>query len=133
MSLMEQTKNAAKLVSKYRSPDILDWVRKVDPILEALGQPTIGGDYVDIIDLYEGVVTIQTFYRGRGCTQRNDIYIPFSILEAEDPIKAAKILRLKSKHNKTAKDLSHHTQMVSAYMSELAAIETELTLLESDK
>ena len=96
MNLKELTLKAIHDVNRFRSPDVTEWVRQVDPVLRALGEAEVGSDrvvalYTDTSDIHTGIpmVHITTEYEVRGGGSTNDADIPMYIIESADPVAAA--------------------------------------------
>jgi hypothetical protein len=55
-----------------------------------LGECTIGNDKIEQLYLSNDSLEIRTSYSVRCCAQENDMSIPLSVLEADNPIKKAR-------------------------------------------
>lgn len=93
MNLKELTLKAIADVAEFRSPDISEFVRQIDPVLKILGQSQIGFDRV--LDLYtfdsdgEQILFIRTELRVGSCISTNDMLVSMRILESDNPVEAA--------------------------------------------
>ena len=96
MNLLEMTKHAESKFETYRNPDLSDWIAAIDPILEAVGECTIGRDTIDSIYLSKTGLNISTSYSVRCCAMNNRMFVPMEYLTVEDPIKLAKLRKLQS-------------------------------------
>lgn len=126
MNLYELTLAAEYEVSTYRSASLDDWIKQIDPVLEAAGEYQIGSDKVESLTVMHDEVSIYTSYYVRGKCQTNEICLPTSIIKAEFPVKAATLYRI-NKELKDAKLRLATTQRLLAQQAEkVAALETEL-------
>ena len=129
MNLYDRTLAAESDVSTYRSANIDEWIAAIDPVLKAAGECAIGSDKVDDITVSAKKLTIRTSYSVRCCAQTNDMSLPISILEADNPIQAATRYRLgkelaeaKARLATTQRALTEYTEKVAALEAELAAV-----------
>lgn len=128
MNLLELTNHAIEQVDKFRSPDIDEWIRHIDPILKAAGQCTIRGDDVDSIFMARGYIVIETSYTTRGCQQNNRMELSLDILNADDPIKAANRYRLEQEINHTEFELQASQSKTKRLEAKLVELNAEKTL-----
>ena len=129
MNLYDRTLAAESDVSTYRSANIDEWIAAIDPVLQAAGECAIGGDKVDDITVSAKTLAIRTSYSVRCCAQTNDMSLPISILEAENPIQAATRYRVgrelaeaKAHLATTQRALTEYTEKVASLEAELAAV-----------
>jgi hypothetical protein len=90
MNLLEITQEAINQFDMYRYPDLDDWKEQIDKVLSELGECTIGNDKIEQLYLSNDSLEIRTSYSVRCCAQENDMSIPLSVLEADNPIKKAR-------------------------------------------
>ena len=125
MNLYELTLNAESQVEIYKNPDIDEWRVAIDPVLRAVGQPTVGQDTVESICLDRSELSITTSYSVRCCDQTNYIRLPLNILKAEDPVKAANLFRLKNAIETVKLDILHAERMIYKRKETLEALSAE--------
>lgn len=89
MTLYELTQEAINQFDTYRYPNLSVWVEKIDEVLSALHESTIGGDKIENLYLSDDTLQIGTAYSVRSCVCSNDMFVPMSVLQAEDPVKEA--------------------------------------------
>lgn len=89
-SLKRIIEEAVSKVDAYKHPDLSEFKEVMTPIFEALD---IGVGALDEIDdmFYNQDLTIYTKYYCRGCECDDQFTIPMEVIEAEDPVKAAKL------------------------------------------
>ena len=78
----------------YQHPNLEQFRRELDRILDALGESTIGHDHITSIDEQHGELVISTEYSLRCCAMTEQHKIPLEIINAADPIQAARQLLL---------------------------------------
>lgn len=97
MTLLDKIRDAEHQIVTYKHPNI-DEVRKIfNDILDAMGGGGPGNDSITSLYIHDNCVTFNTEYWVRGCHCGNDYTIPMDILEAEDPIKAAKLYHIEKR------------------------------------
>jgi hypothetical protein len=96
-TLKELINKAISDIDLYKHPDIDEAKARLDELLVAAGLGTIKGDYLSDLDMYNNKLHIRTEWSARGCANHSDYELPISILEAEDPIKAATVWGLQQK------------------------------------
>jgi hypothetical protein len=123
--LLDLTLKAARLVDELRNPDLSEWITAIDPVLEALGQPMIRRDSVDRITVGGSVVYITTSYSTLGCHQTDEMEVPISVIEAENPVRAAKTRYLAKQvwHARYALAKAHEKVLVSQQALDKAVAE----------
>jgi len=126
MDLYERTLAADEAVTTYRHPDIRDWIEAIDPVLAAAGEPCIGRDSVDSVNVSDGVLTITTSYSVMNCPDSSTVDLPVFILQASDPIQAAKRYKLEKAVAKAQSDLVDAQRLVASRTANLAQLEAEL-------
>ena len=129
MTLLALTQTAAAAVDTFRHPNIEDWRLAIDPVLEAAGEPGVGQDKVDSMVLSESELHIETSYVLRGCECSNRITLPLSILEASDPLRAAKQFRLQGAIADAKCDIKAAQDTLTLKTQTLEALEADLRSL----
>lgn len=84
MSLYDETLEIISLFNTYKSPDIDDWISKIDLLLSEMHLSTIGSDYISSIYIDNNNLEISTEYSVRGCSCSDDISIPIYILKSDN-------------------------------------------------
>lgn len=126
MDLYELTLSAEEAVTTYRHPDIRDWIEAIDPVLAATGEPGIGRDSVDSVNVSDGVLTITTSYSVMNCPDSSTCSLPVTILQAADPIQAAKRYKLEEAVVRAKSDLGDAQRLVASRAANLEKLEAEL-------
>lgn len=109
-TLYNKVVNGIQQVSMYRRPNLGDLKERLDEVLVAMGAVPIGHDSIigmyveEHSDLGVPALHIDTEYTLRGCGMTGEHLIPMSIIEARDPIVAAKVY-VKSREIRDEKDL----------------------------
>ena len=117
-------------IKTYRKPNTKPLAEALDPIILALGKAVgIGND--QITDLYEDNSTlhITTYYVVKGCEGNNQYEIPSEIIDAEDPVKAAKLLHAQQQVEEATKGLKQAKQSVIDFENILAKAQQHLLQL----
>ena len=125
MNLYELTLDAELQVDTYKNPEIDEWRAAIDPILQAAGQPIVGIDSVDFINLNTIELSITTSYSVRCCDQTNTIRIPLNILKAANPIKAANLFRLNKLIAKAKSDILNAERTIETQTKTLETLAAE--------
>ena len=105
--LYEIIRDAHQAVDEYKNPDLDEFRKAVDPVLEALGQITIGADHVESIYAHKEYFQITTSYSCRGCSNSNTHTIPMDIVNAVNPVRAATEKTLRAKMTKAIGELNY--------------------------
>ena len=133
MNLLDLTFDAAVKVDTYKNPDIEEWIAAIDPVLAALGKGCIGTDTVDDITVGEKFVHIMTSYTSMSCPDTNSIQVPTAIIEAADPVHAAKLFSVENRIRLTTTGIEESRKAI-AYAEEcLAKHYAEKFALENPK
>lgn len=99
MNLKEATQKVIEDIKTLKNPVISDWVEQIDLILTELGEPTIGRDKVVYVFFNQDRMLIRTEDNDGGCTRSNDMRIPLSVIESDNP-------QLAARDYKTADDIA---------------------------
>lgn len=132
MSFIEDTFEAAHKVSMYKNPDLADFQDKLDAILEAAGLPCTGGEHISSMQLSEDTLYITTSWSVRCCDQESEYQIPLSILEAEDPLAAARIFKTSSRVAELRELAESHKKTLASTQAALDLVLSELKNLSGD-
>lgn len=88
--LRDLIENAAADIDHYKRPNVDEAKSRLSELLNAAGLGGIGEfDRIESIDEDDGMLRIKTSYTVRGCEGGDDLELPSSIIDSEDPIKAA--------------------------------------------
>lgn len=123
-TLRELIKEATEAIETYKHPDVSEVQGKLHDILQAAELGGINRDHLTDLDIYSDHLHIRTEWSSRGCSQSGDYRIPTSIIDAEDPIKAATIYGINKKITSAKNELSsarNTVQRQEAYLIELNA------------
>lgn len=130
--LYKLIKDAAHDIGYYSHPDLTEFRSAIDPVLEALGESTIGADNVESIDFYPEFVKIESSYTCRGCGNTSDHTIPMVIVEAVDPVRAATEHTLRARLSESIQKLQHARNSISRLEADSQKAALELaTFLKS--
>ncbi len=93
-NLMDCINDAIHQIDTYKHPNTDEFAERVEHIIRALGIRGTLTDGIAYIGWYDPrkELHIRTEYSVRGCSMSDDIEIPTHILEAPDPVAAAKAL-----------------------------------------
>lgn len=89
--LRELLEQAESDIDTYRYPSIDDTQEALNQVLDAAGLRNTGSDRVTRLVVGREVVQFTTEYSVRCCAQSDDFELPIHIVDAEDPIRAAKV------------------------------------------
>lgn len=83
---------AASNLLVYRSPDLDEVRQRLNEVLEAAGLGTTSNDRIESIAEFreDDSFVIHTAWTARGCSQTSEYRLPASIVDAADPLEAAK-------------------------------------------
>ena len=129
-SLRKLLEEASEKLEIYKDPDVHDAKEKLSEILKSAGMGDISYDHLVSLHLYEDVLAINTEYSVRGCDDERYIEIPASIIDDEDPVKAAKIWSIKRKINGLELAISAAKKTIEYKNKELDETKKELAALE---
>lgn len=89
-TLRELLDEACSLVRRYKSPNIDEFKERMDEVLIAANLGCIDNDTVISIDEYDDFVSIEISYTLRQCSQTENVSFPSFLIDAPDPVLAAK-------------------------------------------
>ncbi len=111
----------------YRYPNIEEAENLLNSITEAAGLGSIRGDTIeDIRETPDGTVVLKTY----ACGDYNTYEFPASIIDAEDPAKAAKIFGLKKKADDYVGYVNHYNKHLQYFEAKLAEIRAQIQMAE---
>lgn len=125
-TLRELITEATEAIDTYKYPDVSEVQSKLHAILEAAKLGGINRDHLTSLDIYGDHLHIRTEWSARGCHQSGDYRIPMSIIDAEDPIKAATIYGIKKRIDETKRALDYARATVERSEKSLAEQNAEL-------
>lgn len=126
--LRELLDDASNQVDTYKHPAIGEFCIEISKVLRLTGQGGIGDhDEVTSISEHQGTVSIETAWSVRQCAQTSSYELPSSIIDAEDPQRAALIWH---SHG----EIVNQRRVVASLQGQLAQAEKNLaSLLEAQK
>jgi len=125
-TLRELINEATEAIETYKHPDVDEVQSKLHAILEAGKLGGINRDHLTQLDIYGDHLHIRTEWSARGCAQSSDYRIPMSIIDAEDPIKAATIYGINKRLTEAKNDLSSARYSVERNEKRVADLNAEL-------
>jgi hypothetical protein len=125
-TLRELLDDAIHQVSTYKHPNIEEFQERISKVLVAHGQGSIEYDKIEDITERDGKVKIETSWMARQCDQRSTYELPAAVIDAEDHIKAANVLRLQEKIEEKHRALRNHEQAIVEYRVSIVKLEEEL-------
>lgn len=126
MNLYDLTLEAEQQLATYRSPDVDEWRKQIDLVLDAAGEGCLGHDHIDNLTVGDEYLHIRTSYTVRCCECNNDYSLPIFILKAENPVQAATIFSLNSEISRVESQLRVHEAGVRSNTERLAQLKTQL-------
>jgi hypothetical protein len=112
-------------ISTYRRPNVGEAKERLSELLEAAGMGGIGQfDSIDSISEEDGSFHIRTSYTIRGCEGGDSFELPSAIVDAEDPLAAARTWGLNQQISVTedrVKNLRQGLEREEAKLTELRA------------
>lgn len=124
-TLRELIEQANADLDRYKHPDTHEVERRLDEILTAGKLGSIRSDNLESLGFYRGMVSIQTSYSVRGCSQSGDYKFPESIVDADDPIAAIKVWAKEQRVAKAKADLAGAERQVEWYRQQVIKAEQE--------
>jgi hypothetical protein len=124
--LKELIEKASDDISTFKYPNIDECQSSLSKILTAAGYGSIVNDKIESLDIRKGILRIETTWYARGCSNSSDYDIPMSVIEAEDPIKAATIWGLTERINKAEHELANAQRSVIYAQETLTKLNSEL-------
>ena len=129
MNLVDLTLEAASAVTHLRKPNLDDWLKAIDPVLEAAGEPSIGRNTIEDIKVSDLTVEICTSYSVRGCDQSTNVRLPVAILIADNPIQAATRYKLSNALTEAKSRLKTAQNAVQLHSAEVEKLEASLAAM----
>lgn len=126
MNYREIIDEAISQLATYRHPNTEEAEKLLSDILKAAGLGSLEHEHVDDISIYGGSVHIETSWSARGCGQNSSYSFPVSLLDAEDPLKAAKIWGLNEKISETESERDRYASYVASHNERIAKYKAEL-------
>jgi len=125
-TLRELINEATEAIETYKHPDVDEVQGKLHDILTAAKIGGINRDHLTSLDIYSDYLHIRTEWSARGCAQSSDYRIPMSIIDAEDPIKAATIYGINKRLTEAKNNLSSARASVERNEKQVAELNAEL-------
>lgn len=132
-SLAEMVSDAVNTYNTYRSPVLSEFVAAIDPVLDALGESTIGNDSVNYLSSGTYGLNLRTTSYCRGC-QIDHAYeeIPWEIINAPDPVLTAKRYALSKMINRHTQNIERLTRELDLQRDYLEQFTAELETLNKE-
>lgn len=92
-TLRQLLDEASSSISIYKNPNIDEAQERLNEVLEAAGLGSTGRDHIAAIDECIGMggyFEIRTEWSARCCAQTSEYRLPTSIVDAQDPVQAAR-------------------------------------------
>jgi hypothetical protein len=125
-TLRELINEATEAIETYKHPDVSEVQGKLHDILQAAELGGINRDHLTDLDIYGDHLHIRTEWSARGCAQSSDYRIPMSIIDAEDPIKAATIYGINKRLTEAKNELSYARNSVGRGEKRVAELNAKL-------
>lgn len=90
-SLLDLLHKAASDLAIYRDPDVDEVKDRLSEVLEAAALSGIRRDQLVSLSLTDKTLEIETAWTVRGCENTSSYSLPMPIIEAKDPLAAAKL------------------------------------------
>lgn len=90
-SLLDLLHKAASDLAIYRDPDVDEVKDRLSEVLEGAALSGIRRDQLVSLSLTDKTLEIETAWTVRGCENTSSYSLPMSIIEAKDPLAAAKL------------------------------------------
>ena len=90
MNLRQLIDNAISQLNIYKTPDIDECKSRLNEILKVSQLGGINYDKIEKMTENNQVLTIDTSWSARGCSNTSSYELPVSIIDAQDPLIAAK-------------------------------------------
>ena len=89
LAFREDLESAAAALAVYKNPNIESTLERLNAVLQAGGMGSIEHEHVVAIQAHADGYTIHTEWSARCCAQISKYELPYSIVDADDPIVAA--------------------------------------------
>ncbi len=96
-TLREIIEEASSAIDTYKHPQISEARDRLNGIIKAAGLGDIERESIDSISFHKDTVAIRTTYSVRSCQGNEEYIFPESILDAADPVAAAKRFGIQKK------------------------------------
>jgi hypothetical protein len=127
MSLRELIGKAQQDLETYRPPDVKDCHAELSKVLEAAGFGHIEDERIESINEYAGMCRIETSrVTARGCHDFDLYELPSSIIDAEDPIRAAAIWELEQEIKKHERALTNQYLAITEHVQKINELRAQL-------
>jgi Xaa-Pro aminopeptidase len=100
-------------VDEFKRPDTDAFKAAINPILEALGRGNLNHESVESI-FFGKQLNISTRWSARGCSDTSHYEIPLEIIDAPDPVAAAKKYKYDAEVAKLVKAIQSHEASIVA-------------------
>lgn len=111
-----------------KSPDVREALERLHELTEAAGLGGIKGHKLVAVRELDGVLQIETEWSVRGGVHSEEFYLPMSVVEADDPVRAAKLWGMKKKVTEARSQVMQDRRALEESERELA--EATVALIE---
>lgn len=125
-TLRELIVKAEEDIDTYKYPDVSETQSRLSQILEAAGLGGIEHNELTYLGFRDGRLHIDTTYSSRGCTDSESFDIPEKIIDAEDPVREARIWGAEKRLKKAEVDLARAKRDVTYAETKLKEAHTAL-------
>ena len=126
MNLRELIDDATHQLNTFKHPSIDEARERLSELLEAADLGSIKHDHLESIEERDNDLLIETSWSTRGCESTSSFRIPLIWLDAEDPIKVAKIWGINKKINEQQLELELHEGQAEMCRKEIIQLKSKL-------
>lgn len=128
-ALLDQAESA---IRTYKHPGIDEACERLDAILQAANLGGIDADEVTYLRIGRQTVSIGTTYSVRSCTQHRDFEFPTWIIDAVDPVAAARRWGLEERRRKAESEVREAEAILARRRAQLDDITTRFSDLDRE-
>lgn len=132
-TLREIVEEASSAIDTYKNPSISEARNRLNDIVKAAALGNLDYESIDGISFRKDTIEINTTYSIRSCPMSGEYVFPASILDAADPVAAArrwglqkKVDDAQEKVDEARRDLEGCEKTLSEALDELARLDAEL-------
>ncbi len=125
-SLRDLLEAAEGDLDTYRHPDVSEAQRRLNEVLEAAGLGSTGTDRITRLRVGPREVFVRAEYSVRSCVSDNEYEFPVTILDAPDPVAAARRWGLERRRGEAVAKVAEAKRAKERWEAELAGIEAAL-------
>lgn len=121
--------DARQQIDTYKHPDISEFKDEMSKVLEAAGLGSLKHEYIENITEYKDWIEIDTSWSARGCAQTSTYKLPSAIIDAEDPIREAKLYGVNKRLSDAQAEHRRYQSYVESYAAQIAKLQAELATI----